>query len=37
MVLEITNPERDLLFALIESAHREMIQEIELLRIDKSL
>src|SRR5436190_785444 len=29
MVLEITNPERDLLFALIESAHREMIQEID--------
>src|SRR5213594_1048400 len=29
MVLEITNPERDLLFELIESAHREMIQEID--------
>ena len=29
MVLEITNPERDLLFELLESAHREMIQEID--------
>ena len=29
MVLEITNSERDLLFELIESAHREMIQEID--------
>ena len=29
MVLEITNSERDVLFELIESAHREMIQEID--------
>jgi len=29
MVLDITNSERDLLFELIESAHREMIQEID--------
>ena len=29
MVLEITNLERDLLFELIESAHREIIQEID--------
>src|SRR5436853_7714394 len=29
MVLEITNSERDLFFELIESAHREMIQEID--------
>ena len=29
MVLEITNSETDLLFELIESAHREMIQEID--------
>ena len=29
MVLEITNSERDLLFELIESAHRQMIQEID--------
>ena len=29
MVLEITNSERDLLFELIESAHREMIEEID--------
>jgi hypothetical protein len=29
MVLEITNSERELLFELIESAHREMIQEID--------
>jgi hypothetical protein len=29
MMLEITNPEKDLLFELIESAHREIIQEID--------
>jgi hypothetical protein len=29
MVLEITNSEKDLLFELIESAHREMIHEID--------
>src|SRR2546422_6879311 len=29
MVLQITNSERDVLFELIESAHREMIQEID--------
>ena len=29
MVLEITNLEKDLLFELIESAHREIIQEID--------
>ena len=29
MVLEITNLEKDLLFELIESAHRELIQEID--------
>jgi hypothetical protein len=29
MVLEITNSERDLIFELIESAHREMIHEID--------
>ena len=29
MVLEITNLERDLLFELIESAHKEIIQEID--------
>jgi len=29
MVLEITNAERDLLFELIESAHQEIIQEID--------
>lgn len=29
MVFEITDPERELLFELIESAHREIIQEID--------
>jgi hypothetical protein len=29
MVLEITNSEKDLIFKLIESAHREMIREID--------
>jgi hypothetical protein len=29
MVLEITNPEKELIFELIESAHREMIHEID--------
>lgn len=29
MVLEITNSEKDLLFELIESVHREMIHEID--------
>ena len=29
MVLEITNSEKDLIFELIESAHREMIHEID--------
>jgi hypothetical protein len=29
MVLEITNEERDVLFELIQSSHREMIQEID--------
>jgi hypothetical protein len=29
MVLEITNSERDLMFELIEAAHREMIHEID--------
>jgi predicted house-cleaning noncanonical NTP pyrophosphatase (MazG superfamily) len=29
MVLEINNSERDLIFELIESAHREMIHEID--------
>ncbi len=29
MLLEITDSERELLFELIESAHREMIQEID--------
>ena len=29
MVLEITNPERELLVELIESAHQEIIQEID--------
>ena len=29
MVLEITNLEKDLIFELIESAHREIIQEID--------
>ena len=29
MTLEITNPERDLIFELIEAAHREMIHEID--------
>ena len=29
MVLEITNSEKDLIFELIESAHREMIREID--------
>ena len=29
MVLEITNSEQDLIFELIESAHREMIHEID--------
>jgi len=29
MVLEITDLEKDLLFELIESAHRELIQEID--------
>jgi len=29
MMLEITNSEKDLFFELIESAHREMIQEID--------
>ena len=29
MVLEINNPERDLIFELIESAHRETIHEID--------
>ena len=29
MVLEITNPEKDLIFELIEAAHREMIHEID--------
>jgi hypothetical protein len=29
MQLEITNSEKDLIFELIESAHREMIREID--------
>jgi hypothetical protein len=29
MMLEITNSEKDLIFELIESAHREMIHEID--------
>lgn len=29
MELEITNSERDLIFELIEAAHREMIHEID--------
>lgn len=29
MELEITNPEKDLIFELIEAAHREMIHEID--------
>ena len=29
MVVEITNSERDVLFEIIQSAHREMIQEID--------
>jgi hypothetical protein len=29
MMLEITNPEKDLIFELIEAAHREMIHEID--------
>ena len=29
MLLEITNSEKDLIFELIESAHREMIHEID--------
>ena len=29
MVLEITNSKKDLIFELIESAHREMIHEID--------
>jgi hypothetical protein len=29
MVLEITDSEKDLIFELIESAHREMIHEID--------
>ena len=29
MVLEITNSEKDLIFELIETAHREMIHEID--------
>ena len=29
MVLEITNQERDLIFELVEAAHREMIHEID--------
>ena len=29
MVLEITNSEKELIFELIESAHREMIHEID--------
>jgi hypothetical protein len=29
MELEITNEERDILFELIQAAHREMIQEID--------
>jgi len=29
MVLEVTNSERDLIFELIEAAHREMIHEID--------
>ena len=29
MVLEITNSEKDLIFELVESAHREMIHEID--------
>jgi hypothetical protein len=29
MTLEITNSEKDLIFELIESAHREMIHEID--------
>jgi len=29
MALEITNAERDVLFELIESAHHEIIQEID--------
>jgi hypothetical protein len=29
MVLEITNSEKDLIFELIEAAHREMIHEID--------
>jgi hypothetical protein len=29
MVLEITNSEKDLMFELIETAHREMIHEID--------
>jgi hypothetical protein len=29
MVFEITDPERELLFELIESARREIIQEID--------
>jgi hypothetical protein len=29
MTLEITNPEKDLIFELIEAAHREMIHEID--------
>jgi hypothetical protein len=29
MMLEITNSEKDLIFELIEAAHREMIHEID--------
>ncbi len=29
MVLEITNSEKDLIFELVETAHREMIHEID--------
>lgn len=29
MELEITNPEKELIFELIEAAHREMIHEID--------